>query len=99
MPENLKFNLAKKTFIFYLVLGGFISIYSIFNLIYGIILQKTTTVGIGAFSILGFILIPLGLYQLYTKNKAIITKDSLQIGKLRMISRPSVFKLPIKNFR
>ena len=74
--------LSKKTFIYYSIIGLPIIIGSFYNLVDGLILQKNSGVHIGAFSLFGFILIPLGLFWLYFHNKCIITTDGMRIGKI-----------------
>lgn len=80
---SLKICLAKKVLIFYSVLAPFIMIGSLYNLIDGIILQKSPTYRIGLFSIFGFVIMPFLLIVTYTKNKCVISGDGVQIGKMR----------------
>ncbi|WP_316836598.1 hypothetical protein [Pedobacter nutrimenti] len=78
---KLKICIAKKTLIFYSIIAPFIIYGSAYNLIWGIILHKTPTIRLGAFSLLGFIIFPVLLIYTYINNKCIITADSMRIGK------------------
>lgn len=80
---NLKISLAKKTLIFYSIIGLVISCASIYNLIWGVILHETPTYRIGIFSLFGFIIFPLLIISTYRKNKCVIYKDDVHIGKMK----------------
>ena len=75
------FNLSRSTLIFYSCIAPFIIGGSIYNLVYGIILGETPTVRVGAFSLLGFVILPLLLISTYFKNKCTITEQSVLIHK------------------
>lgn len=79
---SLKICLAKKVLIFYSVLAPFIMIGSLYNLIDGVILQKSPTYRIGLFSLFGFVIMPFLLIVTYIKNKCVISGDGVQIGKM-----------------
>ncbi|WP_072922250.1 hypothetical protein [Chryseobacterium sp. OV279] len=79
---SLKICLAKKVLIFYAVLAPFIMIGSLYNLIDGIILQKTPTYRVGLFSLFGFVIMPLLLIVTYIKNKCEISGNGIRIGKI-----------------
>lgn len=74
--------MVKKVLIFYAVLSPFIMIGSLYNLIEGIILQKTPTYRIGLFSVFGFVIMPLLLIITYLKNKCEISGNGIRIGKI-----------------
>ncbi|SHF00792.1 hypothetical protein SAMN02787100_1339 [Chryseobacterium sp. OV279] len=74
--------MAKKVLIFYAVLAPFIMIGSLYNLIDGIILQKTPTYRVGLFSLFGFVIMPLLLIVTYIKNKCEISGNGIRIGKI-----------------
>jgi hypothetical protein len=80
---NLKISLAKKTLIFYSIIGLVISCASIYNLIWGVILHETPTYRIGVFSLFGFIIFPILIISTYLKNKCVINKDDVHIGKMK----------------
>lgn len=80
---SFKILLAKKTLIFYCIIGVIISLASIYNLIWGVILHETPTYRIGAFSLFGFIIFPVLIISTYLKNKCLIDKDGVQIGKMK----------------
>jgi hypothetical protein len=80
---NFKISLAKKILIFYSIIGLVISCASIYNLIWGVILHETPTYRIGVFSLFGFIIFPALLISTYLKNKCVIDRDSVQIGKVK----------------
>lgn len=80
---NFKISLAKKILIFYSIIGLIISCASIYNLIWGLILQETPTYRIGVFSLFGFIIFPVILIATYLKNKCVIDVDGVQIGKIK----------------
>lgn len=80
---NFKISLAKKTLIFYSVIGLVISCASVYNLIWGVILHETPTYRIGVFSLFGFIIFPVLLISTYLKNKCVIDKDGVYIGKIK----------------
>lgn len=80
---NLKISLAKKTLIFYSVIGLIISCASFYNLIWGVILHETPIYRIGVFSLFGFIIFPVLLISTYLKNKCLIDKDGVRIGKIK----------------
>lgn len=73
--------LTKKLIIFYTILGIPIAIASFDNLVYGIILRQNANVGLGAFSIGGFILLPILIWASYRNNKCTLTLNSIKIGK------------------
>ncbi|MDQ0594550.1 hypothetical protein QFZ37_002919 [Chryseobacterium ginsenosidimutans] len=80
---NLKISLAKKTLIFYSIIGFVIGCASIYNLIWGVILHKTPTYRIGLFSLFGFIIFPVLIISTYLKNKCVIERDNIQIEKIK----------------
>lgn len=80
---NLQISLAKKTLIFYSAIGLVIGFASFYNLIWGVILHKTPTYRIGLFSLFGFIIFPVLIISTYLKNKCVIDRDSVQIGKIK----------------
>ena len=82
LEMSLKICLAKKVLIFYAVLSPFIMIGSLYNLIDGIILQKTPTYRIGLFSVFGFVIMPFLLIVTYLKNKCEISGNGVKIGKI-----------------
>lgn len=75
------FNLSKSTLIFYSVIAPFIIAGSFYNLVYGLILGKTSIVRIGAWSLLGFIVLPLMLIATYLRNKCVVTDGYVRIHK------------------
>lgn len=79
---KLKICIAKKTLISYSVIAPFIIYGSAYNLIWGVILHKTPTISLGAFSLLGFVVLPVLLIYTYINNKCVITTDSMRIGKV-----------------
>jgi len=80
---NFKISLAKNTLVFYSIIGLVISCASIYNLIWGVILQETPTYRIGVFSLFGFIIFPALLISTYLKNKCVIDRDAVHIGKIK----------------
>lgn len=80
---NFKISLAKKTLVFYSIIGLVISCASIYNLIWGVILHETPTYRIGVFSLFGFIVFPVIFISTYLKNKCVIDTDSVHIGKIK----------------
>lgn len=80
------FNLSKSTLIFYSVIAPFIIGGSFYNLVYGLILGTASHVKIGAWSLLGFIVLPVMLIATYLRNKCIITDHDVRIYK-RKFSR------------
>lgn len=80
---NFKISLAKKTLIFYSALGLVISLASLYNLIWSVILHQTPTYRIGLFSLFGFIIFPLLIISTYLKNKCVIDRDGVQLGKIK----------------
>ncbi|MDN5477312.1 MAG: hypothetical protein L0G39_10295 [Chryseobacterium sp.] len=79
---NLKIGLAKKVLLFYSVIAPFIIFGSLYNLIEGVILHYAPSYRIGLFSLFGFVIMPLLLIVTYTKNKCIISREGVQIGKI-----------------
>lgn len=80
---NFKISLAKNTLIFYSIIGLVIGSASIYNLIWGVILQETPNYRIGVFSLFGFIIFPVLLISTYLKNKCVIDKEGVHIGKIK----------------
>jgi hypothetical protein len=80
---NFKISLAKNTLIFYSIIGLVIGSASIYNLIWGVILRETPTYKIGVFSLFGFIIFPVLLISTYLKNKCVIDRDGVHIGKIK----------------
>lgn len=74
-------SLTKKLILFYIIIGIPISYASYDNLVNGIILHKNPTIGIGAFSILGFVILPIMIWASYKNNKCILSLYSIKIGK------------------
>lgn len=75
------FNLAKSTLTFYAFIAPFIIGGSFYNLIYGLILGESSTVRIGAFSLLGFVIFPILLISTYLRNRIVITDQNVRIHK------------------
>lgn len=75
------FNLSKSTLIFYSLLAPFVIGGSFYNLYYGLILGESSHVKIGAWSLLGFVVLPLMLVATYFRNKCVITDQYVRIYK------------------
>ncbi|MDQ0594831.1 hypothetical protein QFZ37_003200 [Chryseobacterium ginsenosidimutans] len=75
------FNLSKSTLIFYSLIAPFIIGGSFYNLVYGLILGQSSNVRIGAWSLLGFVALPLMLIATYLRNKCVITEQYVRIYK------------------
>lgn len=80
MKPALKINLSKTTIVFYLALAPLIAIGSLHNLI-GMLTGKSSLHIYGAFSMFGFILLPLGIMKAYRNNTCLIDNDQVSIGK------------------
>lgn len=78
---KLTFNLSKSTLIFYSLLAPFVIGGSFYNLYYGLILGEGSHVKIGAWSLLGFVVLPLMLIATYLRNRCIITDQYVRIYK------------------
>ncbi len=88
--------LAKTTVIFYSVLAPLIIVGSLYNVIEGVILHRAADVHIGAFSLFGFVLLPLLIAVTYIKNKCVIERDNVRIGKVDF--KASAYSFAIKEF-
>ncbi|SFD39098.1 hypothetical protein [Flavobacterium phragmitis] len=73
--------LSKTVIIFYTILAIPITIGSLHNLVYGVLFNENSTISLGAFSLFGFILLPLLIISSYRNNKCIIESDKISIGK------------------
>ncbi|RZL51258.1 MAG: hypothetical protein EOP00_00125 [Pedobacter sp.] len=78
---KLKICLAKTVLIFYAIITPFIVYGSLYNLIKGVIIQENPSVYVGAFSLFGFILLPLLLISTYRQNICVIAVDKVKVGK------------------
>ncbi len=72
--------LSKKLVIFYSLLST-ILIYASFANLMNIINSTGSVIGLGAFSMFGFILLPLLIFASYRKNLCTVTVDGVLIGK------------------
>ncbi len=77
---KLKICLAKKMVIFYAVLALLIIPASIYNLI-GVINHTNSIYHLGAFSLFGFVILPMLIFSKYRNNLCIIKGNEIQIGK------------------
>lgn len=75
------FNLSKSTLIFYSAIAPFIIGGSFYNLVYGLILGESSVVRIGAWSLLGFVILPVMLIATYLRNKYVITETYVRVYK------------------
>lgn len=91
--------LAKTVLIFYAFLAPIIIVASLFNLIKGLIMQQTSTVGIGPFSLFGFIILPLLIIVTYRKNKCVIQPGKVTIGKTDYLSSDYRFYINEKHLQ
>lgn len=74
--------LDKTTVIFYSIIMLPIIFGSLHNLIYGVIRDENSVVYVGAFSLFGFIILPLAILATYRKNKCVIDLEKVTIGKV-----------------
>ena len=75
------FNLSKSTLVFYSLLAPFIIGGSFYNLYFGLILGESSHVKLGAWSLLGFVVLPLILIATYFRNRCVITDQYVRIYK------------------
>jgi len=79
------FNLSKSTLVFYSVIAPFIIGGSFYNLVYGLILHKASAVRIGAWSLVGFIVLPVMLIATFYRNRCIVTEEYIRIYKKEFV--------------
>lgn len=89
--------LSKTIVIFYSLLAPVIIFASLHNLIYGLILDENSIISVGAFSLFGFILLPLLIISSYRNNKCVIETDKISIGKNQYLSSLYNFTVQEKN--
>lgn len=89
--------LSKTIVIFYSLLAPIIIFASLHNLIYGLILDENSVISIGAFSLFGFILLPLLIISSYRNNKCVIETDKVSIGKTQYLSSTYNFVIQEKH--
>jgi hypothetical protein len=88
--------LAKTTVIFYSLLAPFIIVGSLYNLVKGVFANQNAVVYIGAFSLFGFILLPILIVTTYIKNKCVIQSNSVCIGKVEFSPKDYRFEIQEK---
>ncbi|SHL82842.1 hypothetical protein [Flavobacterium chilense] len=89
--------LSKTIVIFYSILAIPITIGSFYNLVYGLVLNQNSIIYIGAFSLFGFILLPLLIISSYRNNKCVIETDKIIIGKSEYLSSAYNFVIQEKH--
>lgn len=87
---------SKTVLIFYSLLAPIIIFASLYNLVKGVIMGQTTTIGIGPFSLFGFILLPTLIYITYRKNKCVFLPDKISIGNVEYLAADYTFYIQEK---
>ena len=93
--------IAKTTLVFYLILTPFIMYGSIYNLI-GILTGTGSVMVFGAFSMFGFVLLPLAIFSTYKNKKCTVSSQGIHIGKTGYCFSDYIvavkdYELPLKN--